>query len=254
MPCVNQIVMSSSGIMTITAKIQSTEANFYLHVYQRSSTAVRQQRSITKLTKNRTHELQTVSRVQWAPLSGSGIPWPAPGSVVRLGKHAEAAATSSPGDFLSFSRRCYSDMDIPIPKTLAIWASPFHITLAISVRVRVTVDLPQVGLSWVLSEWGEREKASFKEVAQRARVSRGQGITKQEKNCKALLESLGQGMPVLVVATSLLSEGRASTGYEFPAFNLNFCFYLSRLTHSRARTHVTSHASVLKNAEFWQNE
>ncbi|CAH3161834.1 unnamed protein product [Porites lobata] len=63
MPCVNQIVMSSSGI-TITAKIQSTAANFYQHVYQRSSTAVRQQRSITKLTKNRTHELQTVSRAQ----------------------------------------------------------------------------------------------------------------------------------------------------------------------------------------------
>ena len=62
-PCVNQIVMSSSGI-TITAKIQSTAANFYQHVYQRSSTAVRQQRSITKLTKNRTHELQTVSRAQ----------------------------------------------------------------------------------------------------------------------------------------------------------------------------------------------
>ncbi|CAH3161829.1 unnamed protein product [Porites lobata] len=30
--------MSSSGI-TITAKIQSTAANFYQHVYQRSSTA-----------------------------------------------------------------------------------------------------------------------------------------------------------------------------------------------------------------------
>ena len=30
--------------------------------------------------------------------------------------------------------RCYSDMGIPIPKTLVIWASPSHITLAIWVR------------------------------------------------------------------------------------------------------------------------
>ena len=31
-------------------------------------------------------------------------------------------------------------MGIPIPKTLVIWASPSHITLAIWVRVRVTGD------------------------------------------------------------------------------------------------------------------
>ena len=31
--------------------------------------------------------------------------------------------------------RCNSDMSIPIPKTLVIWASPSHITLAIWVRV-----------------------------------------------------------------------------------------------------------------------
>ena len=36
--------------------------------------------------------------------------------------------------------RCYSDMGIPIPKTLVIWASPFHITLAIWIRARVTGD------------------------------------------------------------------------------------------------------------------
>ena len=30
--------------------------------------------------------------------------------------------------------RCYSDTGIPIPKTLVIWASPSHITLAIWVR------------------------------------------------------------------------------------------------------------------------
>ena len=36
---------------------------------------------------------------------------------------------------------CYSEMRIPIPKTLVIWASPSHITLAIWVRVRVTGDV-----------------------------------------------------------------------------------------------------------------
>ena len=38
--------------------------------------------------------------------------------------------------------RCYSDMGIPIPKTLGIWASPSHITLGpwVSVEVRVTGD------------------------------------------------------------------------------------------------------------------
>ena len=36
--------------------------------------------------------------------------------------------------------RCYSDTGIPIPKTLVIWASPFHITLAIWIRARVTGD------------------------------------------------------------------------------------------------------------------
>ena len=41
---------------------------------------------------------------------------------------------------------CYSDMGIhtfwtcPTPKTLVIWASPSHITVAIWVRVRVTGD------------------------------------------------------------------------------------------------------------------
>ena len=59
-PCVNQIVMSSSGI-TIMAKIQSTAANLYQHVYQRSSTAVRQQRSVTKLTKNNTRTGNSVT-------------------------------------------------------------------------------------------------------------------------------------------------------------------------------------------------
>ena len=42
---------------------------------------------------------------------------------------------------VSFSRsRCYSDIGIPIPKTIVIWASPSHINLAIWVRVRVTGD------------------------------------------------------------------------------------------------------------------
>ena len=38
--------------------------------------------------------------------------------------------------------RCYSDMGIPIPKTLVIWVSSSHIVLAIlvSVRLRVTED------------------------------------------------------------------------------------------------------------------
>ena len=39
-----------------------------------------------------------------------------------------------------YAERCHSDMGIPIPKTLLIWASPSHITLAIWVRVRVTGD------------------------------------------------------------------------------------------------------------------
>ena len=40
-----------------------------------------------------------------------------------------------------FSRsRCYSDIGIPIPKTIVIWASPPHINIAIWVRVRVTGD------------------------------------------------------------------------------------------------------------------
>ena len=37
-------------------------------------------------------------------------------------------------------RQRYSDTGIPVPKTLVIWASPFYITLAIWVRVRVTGD------------------------------------------------------------------------------------------------------------------
>ena len=37
------------------------------------------------------------------------------------------------------SARCYSDMGIPIPKTLVIWPSPSHITLTIRVTVRVRV-------------------------------------------------------------------------------------------------------------------
>ena len=45
----------------------------------------------------------------------------------------------------AFTDYCYSDMDIPISKTLLIQASPFHITL--EVRVRVTVSSLQVGLS-----------------------------------------------------------------------------------------------------------
>ena len=36
--------------------------------------------------------------------------------------------------------QCHSDMGIPIPKTLVIWTSPSHITLAIWVRFRVTGD------------------------------------------------------------------------------------------------------------------
>ena len=43
-------------------------------------------------------------------LTGCGL------TVVCLGKRAGAEER----DFPSFSRRCYSDMDIPIPKTLAI--------------------------------------------------------------------------------------------------------------------------------------
>ena len=89
-------------------------------------------------------------------------------------------------------------MDIPIPKTPVIEASHFHITLAI--WVRVTVDLLQVGLSYVFSERSEREKASFNEVAQRPR-DRGSGEVKEKptrkKKFKRLLESLGlQGMPM----------------------------------------------------------
>ena len=45
-----------------------------------------------------------------------------------------------PVSFAFLKWRCFSDMGIPIPKTLVIWASPSRITLAIWVRVRVTWD------------------------------------------------------------------------------------------------------------------
>ena len=41
---------------------------------------------------------------------------------------------------MAHSLRCHSDMGIPIPKTLVIWASASHITLAIWFRVRVSGD------------------------------------------------------------------------------------------------------------------
>ena len=57
------------------------------------------------------------------------------------------STTSSPGSSRFSLWRCYSDMGIlasvlgiPIPKTLVIWASPSHITLAFWVRVRVRGD------------------------------------------------------------------------------------------------------------------
>ena len=40
--------------------------------------------------------------------------------------------------------RCYSDMGIPIPKTLVIWASPSHITFAIWVRVTGDTHITKV--------------------------------------------------------------------------------------------------------------
>ena len=40
------------------------------------------------------------------------------------------------------ARQCYSDMGIPIPKTLVIWAFSSHITLAIWVRDRVVQGMP----------------------------------------------------------------------------------------------------------------
>ena len=57
MPCVIKIQRQASRL---TAKIQSTAANFYQHLYQRSSTTVRQQRSITKLTKNNTRTANSI--------------------------------------------------------------------------------------------------------------------------------------------------------------------------------------------------
>ena len=49
-----------------------------------------------------------------------------------------------------FSRwRYYNDIGIPIPKTIVIWASPSHITLAIWVRVRVTGDAHTTRVSGV---------------------------------------------------------------------------------------------------------
>ena len=55
-------------------------------------------------------------------------------------------------------RQCYSDigvpmfLGIPIPKTLMIKASPSHITLAICVRVRVTVRVTgDAYITWVLA-------------------------------------------------------------------------------------------------------
>ena len=55
-----------------------------------------------------------------------------------------------------------------------------------------------------------------KSELQRGRAA-SQGVARSRnkqpgKKCKGLLESLGQGMPVVVVATFLLSEGWASTG------------------------------------------
>ena len=49
------------------------------------------------------------------------------------------------------ARQCYSDMGIPIPKTLVIWAFSSHITLAIWVRVRVVQGMP---ISLGFWEWG----------------------------------------------------------------------------------------------------
>ena len=40
--------------------------------------------------------------------------------------------------------RCYSDMGIPIPQTLVIWASPSHITFAIWVRVTGDTHITKV--------------------------------------------------------------------------------------------------------------
>ena len=49
------------------------------------------------------------------------------------------------------ARQCYSDMGIPIPKTLVIWAFSSHITLAIWVRDRVVQGMP---ISLGFWEWG----------------------------------------------------------------------------------------------------
>ena len=49
-----------------------------------------------------------------------------------------------------FSRsRCYSDIGIPIPKTIVIWASPSHINLAIWVRLGLQGMPISLGVSGV---------------------------------------------------------------------------------------------------------
>ena len=54
-----------------------------------------------------------------------------------------------------FSRwRCYNDIGIPIPKTIVIWASPSHITLAIWVRVTGDAHTTRVsGVGMPISLW-----------------------------------------------------------------------------------------------------
>ena len=73
---------------------------------------------------------------------------------LRKGGGGERESSPSSPQFppVSFSRsRCYSDIGIAIPKTILIWASPSHITLAIWVRVRiwVTGDAHITGVSGV---------------------------------------------------------------------------------------------------------
>ena len=76
------------------------------------------------------HERNTFLIRAWTFL-GEAPPWP----------HPYYSQLPSPlSRTLNTIYRCYTDRGIPIPKTLGIWASPSHITLAIWIRVRVIGD------------------------------------------------------------------------------------------------------------------
>ena len=54
---------------------------------------------------------------------------------------------------MAHSLRCHSDMDIPIPKTLVLWVSPSHFTLAIRVRVSGDANITRVlGMGMPISQ------------------------------------------------------------------------------------------------------